>query len=534
MVLGDDMKFKKILAKSLIALCAISIIALVVVIFAGCSSSELDNKNYNNYEIEIEYNDENKTLLCSELLSYKNNTDTTLNFVCLNLYPNAFREESISPPVSLANQHKAYPNGKSYGNITISSVSVLQNTATYCNSFDITQPTYSEIAEFAKTSAMQNDEYFIGGEDENILYIIFKTPLYPDERREIEINFEVVLPNINHRFGYGENTVNLANFYPIACVYQEGDFVKELYHYNGDPFFSDMANYNVTLTCPSNFVVASTGKQTGQTQGENSSTYQYSANSVRDFAIVLSSEFTLISKTVGKTEVNYFYFSDEDPNQSLEISAKALSFFNDTIGDYPYPTLNVVEANFVHGGMEFPNLVYISNDVADRTTYNQVIVHEIAHQWWYNLVGSSAFDYGWLDEGLTEYSTALFFEQHEEYDISFDKLISNAYSTFSLFVTLYQNVYGEVDTSMNRPLDEYDSEQEYVYIAYVKGLLLFDSLREILGEKTFIKCLQNYFEEYKFQNVTPSHLIASFEKTSNVSLQSYFNAWINGDIILVK
>ena len=87
---------------------------------------------------------------------------------------------------------------------------------------------------------------------------------------------------------------------------------------------------------------------------------------------------------------------------------------------------------------------------------------------------------------------------------------------------------------MNRPLDEYSSEQEYVYIAYVKGLLLFDSLREILGEKTFIKCLQNYFEEYKFQNVTPSHLIASFEKTSNVSLQSYFNAWINGDVILVK
>ena len=163
MGLGDDMKFKKIVAKSLFALCAISIIALVVVIFVGCSSSELDNKNYNNYEIEIEYNDENKTLSCSEVLSYKNNTDTTLNFVCLNLYPNAFREESISPPVSLANQHKAYPNGKSYGNITISSVSVLQNTATYSNSFDITQPTYSEITEFIKTGAMQNDEYFIGG-----------------------------------------------------------------------------------------------------------------------------------------------------------------------------------------------------------------------------------------------------------------------------------------------------------------------------------------------------------------------------------
>ncbi len=527
------MKLKKILGKSLIVLCAISLIALVIVIFVGCSDTNTQ-QNLSNYTLKVNFNDENKTLLCEEELEYKNNTETVLNFLCLNLYPNAFREESISPPVSLANQHKAYPNGKSYGEISIEKIEIMNNTTKYCNSINNAQPTFSEVAEFCKNNKLLEDEYFIGGEDENILYIIFKEPLYPGEKTDIKINFSVVLPNINHRFGYGNNTVNLANFYPIACVFNEGDFDKSLYHYNGDPFFSDMSNYSVTLSFPNTYTLASSGKQISTSTENNNNIISMEANSVRDFAMVLSKEFKVISKTVEYTQVNYYYFSDETPNDSLETSLKALKFFNNTIGKYPYSTLSVVEANFVHGGMEFPNLVYISNEVEDKTSYQQVIVHEIAHQWWYNLVGSSAYKYGWLDEGLTEYSTVLFFDAHPEYNLSKNTIISNAYSSYSLFVQLYGNVYGEVDTSMNRELDEYKSEQEYVYIAYVKGMLLFDSLREIIGEAEFNKCLKNYFNECKYKNVTPDNLIASFEKTTKRKLTNYFYSWIEGNVILLK
>ena len=528
------MKIKKFLTKFMFVLCGISIITLIIVIFAGCTDSSIESKAANSYNLEIIYNDEEKTLSATEVLIYKNTTETALPFVCLNLYPNAFREESISAPVSLANEHKAYPNGKSYGNITIKNVSVLQSTTICSNGMDILQPTYSEVAEYVKNSNLENDEYFIGGEDQNILYIIFKTPLYPNEMREIKIEFDVIIPNVNHRFGYGNNTVNLANFYPIACVYTNGDFSKELYHYNGDPFFSDISNYTVSFKCPRDFIVASTGNLTNETTQNNEKILEYSAKGVRDFAIVLSKEFSVISKSVGKTNVNYYYFSDTDPTQSLETAQKALNFFNETFGQYPYTNLTVVEANFVHGGMEFPNLVYISNDITDRLSYNQVIVHEIAHQWWYGLVGNSAFDYGWLDEGLTEYSTALFFDAHPEFETELTTIVSNAYSYYNLIEGLYQNVNGSFDSSMNRKLDEYETEREYVCIAYVKGMLLFDSLNEILGEKLFIKCLQNYFEEYKFQNVTPDNLISSFEKTSKRNLASYFSAWIEGEIILIN
>jgi hypothetical protein len=551
------MKIKKIATKLLISLCVLSGIVLFIVIFAGCTASlDSASKNLTQYDIEVDYNSSFQTLTCGENVSYINKTDNVLNYLAFHLYPNAFRQESISPPVSFANRNKAYPNGLSYGNIEITSVAVSNSPATYCEYSDIVQPTSSDIRNLIKNNNIKTPQYFIGGEDENILYVLFPGDLYPNERINISIKFKDTLPNINHRYGYGENTVNIANFYPIACVYANGEFDTSLYHLNGDPFFSEMSNYVVKLSVPCNFVVSNTGAVTNQenrtveelvlTNAEEGGTqstalqniektiYTIKANAVRDFAMVISTEFNVISQKVGKTEVKYYYFSDDNSALSLETSVKALKTFNELIGEYPYSTLSVVEANFLHGGMEYPNLVYISNEVTDNKSYQKVIIHEIAHQWWYNLVGNSAFSYSWLDEGLTEYTTVLFYQLHPEYDVKMETVIANAYSSYSIFIEIYTKVYGDVDTSMDRELDDFGSEQEYVHVAYVKGMLLFDSLREILGYDRFIKCLKDYFSNNIYQNVTPAHLISSFEKTSKRDLESFFNAWIEGNIILLK
>jgi aminopeptidase N len=65
--------------------------------------------------------------------------------------------------------------------------------------------------------------------------------------------------------------------------------------------------------------------------------------------------------------------------------------------------------------MEYPALVMISDNIGEHISYEEVIVHEVAHQWWYSLVGNDQINYGFLDEGLTEYSTILFFENNPEY-----------------------------------------------------------------------------------------------------------------------
>ena len=482
------------------------LILLSVILLAGCSSNltiEKISKDLDTYKMTLEYNDEEKSLTAFQTLTYTNNTDTELNEIYFHLYPNNFSEGAVNKPVGVLSSQKAYPNGESYGKIDILSSST--------NSDDLT--------------------YTLEGTDKDFLKVSLASPLSPTNKTTINLSYTVTLPNINHRFGFGNNTINIANFYPVVAVYED-DWVLDPYNYNGDPFYSNMANYEVTLTAPSNLILASTGEILSKNSNEEKITYEIKAQAVRDFAFVLSNKFDVLTEQVGHTTVSYFYYNEETPEEFLKASVDSLNTFNSLFGSYPYSTLNVVKANFVHGGMEYPNLVLISDDVSEKADYINVIVHEIAHQWWYGLVGNNEYAYGWLDEGLTEYSTNLFYQENPEYNINADEIIKNTTSSFANFVELYTSVLGSVDTSMNRALDEYDTEPEYVYVTYVKGMLFFDELRNILGHKEFMACLKDYFETYKFQNVKPEHLLGSFEKTSHTDLSGFFDSWISGKVLI--
>ena len=221
----------------------------------------------------------------------------------------------------------------------------------------------------------------------------------------------------------------------------------------------------------------------------------------------------------------------ENFNDNLQAGVDALTTFNRLFGKYPYSTLSVVKTNFVHGGMEYPNLVYIS-DAAEGADYTNVIIHEIAHQWWYGVIGSNAFNYPWLDEGLTEYSTVLFYEENPAYGVNTEELVKNTNNSYVTFVDLYTDVLGKVDTSMNRKLDEYSTEPEYVYMTYVKGMLLFDNLCKLVGRNKFIECLQKY-STYALGNVTPADFVAVMEKCSGRDLDSYINTWVEGKVVII-
>lgn len=463
-----------------------------------------DYKNISTYKMELSYDDTSHILRGEEEICYYNNSENLFTYLYFHLYPNAFREGSKSPVVASTKKEEAYPSGESYGKIEILSVSGKNGDLIY------------EIT----------------GEDKNILAIKLEEEIYPDECTVINIEFETTLANINHRLGYGENTTNIGNFYPIACVYEDGKgFSQSLYHSNGDPFYSDCANYEVKISFDSKFNIASSGDLKNSSQSGDVQTNIYKGENIRDFCMVLSEKFASKSRKVGDVEVNYFgYQGDNDLDECLQVAVDALQTFNEMFGNYPYKQLSVVKSNFIHGGMEYPNIVLISDKV-EGEDYNYVIVHEIAHEWWYAVVGNDEYNHAWQDEGLAEYSTLLFFKKNPSYGEDFKKLIDGANSSYKLFEEIFIRVQGEVDGRMERPLCEFETEPEYVQCTYTKGVLLFNNINDLIGEKKFFKALREYYQDFMFKNAKPEDLIAKFVDMGGQKIENIFNSWLNGKVI---
>ena len=485
----------------------VALLFLFVISFGlvGCSTKtekELKkiSKNINEYNMEITLED--NVLSVVQSTKYINKSDDVLNDLRMHVYPRSFREDAKNSPVGRLYADKAYPNGKSYCDFVISSIVVED----------------------------EEKSVYYGGDDEDILEISLNQGLYPDDKIEIDIEYHMTLPNINHRFGYGDNTYNIANFYPIMCVYEDG-WCIESYNSNGDPFYSDLANYYIHFTANSNMKMATSGNILSTNSNGDKNTYNIKATAVRDYACVLSDKFEMISgKSENGCEVKYYYYDDIDAEANLQASIDSINTFSKLFCEYPYSTFSVVKSNFIHGGMEYPTLVYISDAVSEPTDFKNVIIHETAHQWWYGLIGSNAFRYGWLDEGLTDFSTALFYKHNPSYNVKFDDIIKNTTNSYVTFVDLYTKVLGSVNTDMRRAVNEFSTEPEYVYVSYVKGALLYNTLYETFGEEKFLKILQTYLKEYKFKNVNPDHFIGMVEQVTMKDMTGFFKSWLDGEV----
>ena len=458
------------------------------------------SKNLTAYAIDATLNSD-YTLDAVQTITYINNTGTNLDTICLHLYARAFREDATIRPYTNLNQASCFPNGISYGDIAISRVDVNENSANF---------------EFV-------------GEDADILQINLFDTLNKKEKIKIDIDFKLTLPNCTHRFGYYNSTINLGNWYPIVCAFIDGKWNTTPYYSTGDPFVSECANYSVNIAHPEDYNCYATGNKVAQ----HESKCEFSALAVRDFAVVLGNNFTEKSVNSGKTVVTYVgYANDSDMDANTQLSADAIAYYSKTFGAYPYKNLTVVKSAFVHGGMEYPNLVIVSDNITEPEEFQKVIIHEIAHQWWYALVGNNQITQAWLDESLAEYSTCLFYEDNPKYGVQYADQIKDATASYLLYVDVISSLNGKVKTSMNLSVNQYTSEYEYTYMIYVKGVVMFDSLREVVGKEKLIKALKKYLKTYSFKLASEQDFINIIKDVCHKDLDNFFEGWLGGTNVI--
>ena len=468
-------------------------VAASVCSFAACAPEEKRSA----YTIAAEYFPEERVLRAEMTAEIVNTSDAAWDTLKFQLWPNAYREGAAYAPVSDLYAPAVYYNGASWGGIEVSSVEGV-------------------------------DSFRVAGEDENILETELFSPLYPDETATLTFTFAVTLAEAAHRLGVGQHTVNLTGFYPVLCDVQNG-FCEHVYAASGDPFVSACADYDVSLTVPERYTVAHTGA-CEQQRADGKTTCHVRAENVRDVAFVLSEEFRTLTATAGDIPVTYYYIQDDVAEETLACAVESLNYFSDTFGDYAYDRYTVVQADLCYGGMEYPMCSLIAADLRAEEV-PAVVVHETAHQWWYASVGSDQYENAWQDEGLAEYSAALFFEAHPAYQTTYADCIAASEQAYRAYFSVSGQLTGEQNTAMTRPLTAFSGDYEYRSIAYDKGVILFDRLRQTLGDGKFFAALRDYTADYAGKIASPEALIACFAERG-AHAEGIFTSFLAGTCVI--
>ena len=206
-----------------------------------------------------------------------------------------------------------------------------------------------------------------------------------------------------------------------------------------------------------------------------------------------------------------------------------LHFFSDYVGPFAYEKLANIQSNSVGGGMEAATAIfYGDNSVTGKRTsrWRNVIIHEVAHQWFGNAVTEYDWDDVWLSEGFATYFTLLFREHAYGREDFVSGLISSRERVFDYYED-HKN-YRIVHDNLS------DMSQVTSGQTYQKGAWILHMLRNLIGDEIFKEAIRNYYSRYMNSNATTDDFKHEMEVVSGLDLDIFFNQWLyqGGHIIL--
>lgn len=356
--------------------------------------------------------------------------------------------------------------------------------------------------------------------EKTLMKLDLPQPLPVGKKAEVEMNFTVQLPEGAMRLNHVDNTAFLAQWYPMLAAYDEEGWHTDPYTNIGDPFYTQMADFTVSLEVPHGYRVISSGNDSN---GRPAANVKLSQQNVRDFAVVITKDYKVKSGKLGDTEVNVWYRQSMDDvvDELFAAAKKGLSFYNEKFGVYPYPEVDVVLGETGHGiaGMEYPGLVTSLDRIATRdgeVPAVNVVVHELAHQWWYGMVGSNQVKEPWLDEGLTTFSESLYMSEVEGQPEE---------QLFKQAAVSSDQVHNKKGLTVVQPLYDYP-EQLYGLMVYARPAAMMWDLSEQIGQDQVIKIMQTYFDRYRNKIATTEDFIEVANEVSKEDLRPFFDKWL--------
>ncbi|MCP4424182.1 MAG: M1 family metallopeptidase [Chloroflexi bacterium] len=368
--------------------------------------------------------------------------------------------------------------------------------------------------------------------EDTALRAALPSALQPGESVDIRLAFAVDIPQEmggNYGlFGYFDEVLVLDEFYPVIPVFDDTGWNVQAPPPNADTSYFDVSFYLARVTAPANLTIAASGIEVNRESDGDRQIVTFAAGPMRDFYLVGSERYIVVSETVGETAVNSYALQgmEEGANAALSFSIDALNSFGSRFGPYPYTEYDVLSTPMLALGIEYPSIVGIAIPAFDPgevvaglpfpAILESVAAHEAAHQWFYNVIGNDQIDEPWLDEAHAQYATWLYFvDTYGE---------ANAQGYRNSWNGRWQRV-GGAEIPIGLPAYAYEGS-EYSAIVYGRGPIFVEALAQEIGSETFDQFLRDYYETYQWGIATTESYRQLAEEQCNCDLSVLFEDWV--------
>lgn len=369
--------------------------------------------------------------------------------------------------------------------------------------------------------------------NETQMKIFLPESLRPGENVEISLEFELKLPQIISRMGYDKDNFILSEWFPKMAVLEKEGVWKDFPYHRLTEFYSDFGDYDVSITLPLKYIIDATGYiVTEKKNPDSTKTVTFKAEKVHDFAWCASPDFRIKKANINGVEVVFLLLPESSYKyQRWAKAAKvALKYCNSHFGRYPYGKLVIAESyiGLTGGAIECPMLVTMPIRLpfspGNIRPDEEILIHEVAHQWWYGVVASNEAEEAWLDEGFATYTTSQIMEKEYGEKGNLIDFLGIKFSALNLAKWIYLR-YPELDRVV-KPSWEFVSSRSYGVNVYFKASLVLELLENIIGEEKMDTLLNEYYNRYQFKHPKTDDFIELAEKVSGKELESFFRDWL--------
>jgi len=506
-----------------------------------------------DYSISVRLDDERHELHAHERFRYRNNSTVALDTIWMHLWPNAYKERGTALCDQLnrtgdLSLHFAKPEERGF----IDSLD-----------FDV---------DGTKAQWGYHKKHI------DIGWVKLPAPLQPGGSVTISTPFRVKIPDGKFsRLGHSKQAYYITQWYPKPAVFDATGWHAMPYLTQGE-FYSEFGSFDVSITLPANYVVGATGllQDAGErawmdslaaapyseTQkfyldkqrvklnafppsSEGTKTIRYMQDRVHDFAWFADKRFIVRKSSVtlprsGKSVTTWAMCTPKNAllwSDAVSYVDESVRFYSEHVGDYPYDACTAIDGTIsAGGGMEYPMITVIGN-MGDKQSLDNVIAHEVGHNWFYGILGSNERDHAWMDEGMNSFLELRYMRMRypgSGFSIGIPGLkkaashLSDPHRAQSE-LAYRLNARRNLDQSLSLSSDDFTSTN-YGTCVYMKSALIMDHLMAYLGEEVMDKCLRAYYDEWSFKHPRPEDMRKVFERESDKNLGWVFNGFIGTDV----